>query len=79
MESILRHLKVFPAKDYTGEHYVSKYNGLTVEMKGKGCRYTATPNGMPDEGRWDEQGINEYNVAMSATETEMTKCQGAWS
>ncbi|PEG91749.1 dipeptidase, partial [Lactobacillus sp. UMNPBX11] len=24
--------KVFPAQDYTGEHYVSKYNGLTVEM-----------------------------------------------
>ena len=67
--------KVFPAKDYTGEHYVSKYNGLTVERKGKGCRYTATPNGMPDEGRWDEQGINEYNVAMSATETEMTNAR----
>ena len=67
--------KVFPAQDYTGEHYVSKYNGLTVEMKGQGCRYTATPNGMPDEGRWDEQGINEYNVAMSATETEMTNAR----
>ncbi len=67
--------KVFPAKDYTGERYVSKYNGLTVEMKGQGCRYTATPNGVLDEGRWDEQGINEYNVAMSATETEMTNAR----
>lgn len=67
--------KVFPAKDYTGEHYVSKYNGLTVEMKGQGCRYTATPNGVTDGGRWDEQGINEYNVAMSATETEMTNAR----
>lgn len=64
--------KVFPAKDYTGEQYVSKYNGLHVEMTGHGCRYTATPNGVPEEGRWDEQGINEYNVAMSSTETEMT-------
>ncbi|MGM9906596.1 C69 family dipeptidase [Limosilactobacillus sp.] len=67
--------KVFPAKDYTGEHYVSKYNGLTVDMEGQGCRFTATPNGVPDEGRWDEQGINEYNVAMSSTETEMTNAR----
>lgn len=70
--------KVFPAKDYTGEHYVSDYNGLKVDMTGKGCRYTATPNGAHQlndghgVGRWDEQGINEYNVAMSATETEST-------
>lgn len=70
--------KAFPAKDYTGEHYVSDYNGLEVDMTGKGCRYTATPNGAHQlndghgVGRWDEQGINEYNVAMSATETEST-------
>lgn len=70
--------KVFPAKDYTGEHYVSDYNGLEVDMTGKGCRYTAIPNGAHQlndghgVGRWDEQGINEYNVAMSATETEST-------
>ena len=67
--------KVFPAKDYTGEHYVSKYNGLTVDMEGQGCRFTATPNGVPDGGRWDEQGINEHNVAMSSTETEMTNAR----
>ena len=67
--------RVFPAKDYTGEHYVSKYNGLTIDMEGQGCRFTATPNGIPDEGRWDEQGINEYNVAMSSTETEMTNAR----
>lgn len=70
--------KVFPAKDYTGEHYVSDYSGLELDMQGKGCRYTATPNGTHGlndghgVGRWDEQGINEYNVAMSATETETT-------
>ncbi len=67
--------KVFPAKDYSGEHYVSKYNGLTVDLQGQGCRFTATPNGVPDIGRWDEQGINEYNVAMSSTETEMTNAR----
>ena len=73
--------KVFPAKDYTGEHYVSDYNGFEVDMSGKGCRYTATPNGAHElneghgNGRWDEQGINEYNVAMSATETESTNAR----
>lgn len=70
--------RVFPAKDYTGEHYVSSYNGLAVDLSGKGCRFTATPAGVDkkdgtlESGRWDEQGINEYNVAMSSTETETT-------
>ncbi len=64
--------RVFPAKDYTGEEYTSAYNGLKVMMSGKGCRFTATPNGDPAIGRWDEQGINEFNVAMSSTETENT-------
>ena len=64
--------QVVPAKDYTGEQYVSKYIGFEMDLEGKGCRFTSTMNGVPDQGRWDEQGINEYNVAMSATETEMT-------
>lgn len=63
---------VNPAKDYTGETFVSKYSGVKIPLTGKGSRFTATPNGLKDEGRWDEQGINEYNVAMSATETELT-------
>lgn len=47
-------------------------------MEGHGCRWTATPTADESEGRWDEQGINEYNVAMSATETEATnaRCLG---
>ncbi len=64
--------QVYPAKDYTGEHFVSTYDGLEVDLDGKGCRFTATTNGDIHHGRWDEQGINEYNVAMSASETEMT-------
>lgn len=64
--------QVYPAKDYTGEHFVSTYNGLEVDLNGHGCRFTATTNGDIRHGRWDEQGINEYNVAMSASETEMT-------
>lgn len=68
---------VNPARDYD-EKYVSKYNNFKMHLKGKGCRYTATPTADPREGRWDEQGINEYNVAMTATETEATnaRCLG---
>ena len=64
--------QVYPAKDYTGEHFKSTYNGLEVDLDGQGCRFTATTNGDINNGRWDEQGINEYNVAMNASETEMT-------
>lgn len=68
---------VHEAKDYD-EEYVSKYNGLKLHLKGHGCKWTATPTADESEGRWDEQGINEYNVAMSATETEATnaRCLG---
>ena len=62
---------VVPSKDYDLT-YKSKYTGLEVPVKGHGYRYTATPNGNPSEGDWFEAGINEKNVAMSATETELT-------
>lgn len=60
------------------ENYISKYNGFQMHLKGDGCRWTASPTADESEGRWDEQGINEYNVAMSATETEATnpRCLG---
>jgi dipeptidase len=65
------------AKDYD-EDYVSKYNGLHLHLTGHGCAWSAIPTADDSEGRWDEQGINEYNVAMSATETEATnaRCLG---
>lgn len=51
---------------------------MKLHLKGHGCKWTATPTADASEGRWDEQGINEYNVAMSATETEATnaRCLG---
>ncbi|MDF9444201.1 C69 family dipeptidase [Limosilactobacillus mucosae] len=71
--------KVFPARDYD-EEFVSEYSGVKIPLHGHGFRFTATPNAKDNEikGRWDEQGINEYNVAMSSTETEGTnaRCLG---
>ncbi|GFZ26774.1 C69 family dipeptidase [Lactobacillus corticis] len=68
---------VRPAKNYD-EDYVSTYNGFKMHLSGQGARYTCTPNSDQSAGAWDEQGINEYNVAMSATETEFTnaRCLG---
>lgn len=65
----------YPATDNTGKTFVSTYNGVEVPLPGKACRYTATPNADQSDGIWDEQGINEYNVGMSATETEFTNAR----
>jgi dipeptidase len=60
------------------EDYVSKYNGFSMHLTGEGCAWNGVPTADDSDGRWDEQGINEYNVAMSATETETTnaRCLG---
>lgn len=63
--------EVIPEQDYDLTYH-SKYTGLEVPVHEHGYRYTATPNGDDSEGDWFESGINEKNVAMSATETEAT-------
>ena len=47
----------YPAKNYD-ELFVSKGTGVEIPLKGE------------DYGRFDEQGINSYNVAMSSAESE---------
>ena len=59
----------YPAKNYD-ELFVSKGNGVEIPLKGEGCGFTAVRDAVEDYGRFDEQGINSYNVAMSATESE---------
>jgi len=51
------------------ETYVSAYNKLTVELPETAYRYTTSPDANPDEGLYEEDGINEKNVGMSATES----------
>ncbi|MQS76002.1 C69 family dipeptidase [Companilactobacillus halodurans] len=51
------------------ETYVSPYNNLTVQLPSEGLRYTSSPDANQDEGLYEEDGINEKNVAMSATES----------
>jgi Dipeptidase len=42
---------------------------LTVELPENGYRYTTSPDANQDEGYYEEDGINEKNVGMSATES----------
>lgn len=52
--------------------YVSVISHLTIELDEEPMRYTSVPNALLDEGLWAEAGVNEKNVAMSATETLTT-------
>ncbi|WCG35857.1 C69 family dipeptidase [Companilactobacillus farciminis] len=60
---------VQPAVQNRHETYVSPYNKLTVELPEKAYRYTSSPDANQDEGWYEEDGINEKNVGMSATES----------
>ncbi len=52
--------------------YKSVIGHLTVELPEEPLRYTATPNADLSDGIWAATGINEANVAMTATETITT-------
>lgn len=42
---------------------------MTIELPDDPMRYTAVPNAVEGEGIWAAAGVNEANVAMTATET----------
>ena len=49
--------------------YKSVLSHVTVELPDNPMQYTSVPNADLREGIWGEAGVNEANVAMSATET----------
>ena len=49
--------------------YRSVLSGVEIDLPDNPMRYTAMPNALSERGVWGEAGINECNVAMSATET----------
>lgn len=59
---------VMPAHDGR-EAFVSANNGFAMELDGTRLRHTSTPEADPSEGNYEEAGINEAGVAMSATES----------
>lgn len=49
--------------------YQSALTGITVPAPGPGYSYTSTPDYSSEYGIWGGSGINEKNVAMTASET----------
>ena len=49
--------------------YTSVTSHLKIRLPENPQRYTSMPNAIPDNGIWAEAGVNESNVAMTATET----------
>ena len=50
-------------------HYKSVISHVEIELPKNPMRYTAVPNALKGEGIWAASGVNEENVAMTATET----------
>ena len=50
-------------------HYKSVISKVEMDLPDNPMRYTAMPDAPSKQGIWGEAGINEVNVAMSATET----------
>lgn len=59
--------------------YVSVLSHVKVKLPEQAMRYTSMPNAEKGEGIWAASGVNEANVAMTATETITTnpRVQGA--
>lgn len=57
------------------ERYVSKISKVSIDLPKKGYKYSATPNVNSKNGVWGASGINEVNVAMTATETISTNAR----
>lgn len=51
------------------EVYESVISRVRIELPPNPMRYTAVPNAVEGEGIWAASGVNEANVAMTATET----------
>ena len=51
------------------QSYQSVISHVQIELPKNPMRYTAVPNVLNNEGIWAASGVNEMNVAMTATET----------
>ena len=53
-------------------HYRSVISHVEIDLPDNPMRYSSLPNALDNEGIWAAAGVNEANVAMSATETITT-------
>ena len=49
--------------------YISVLSHVEIDLPNNPMRYTAVPNAVDGDGIWAASGVNEANVAMTATET----------
>ncbi|MCP0886397.1 C69 family dipeptidase [Ligilactobacillus sp. WILCCON 0076] len=65
-----KHMCVHSHKEFKAtQSFVSKSNGFKISLPSIRYKYTATPEWTDEFGLLEENGINEYGVAMSATES----------
>ena len=67
-----KHMTVHPHQEgIENNHYSSpdKDNDFEIDLPSTSFKYTATPEWTDEFGTFEEDGINEFNVAMSATES----------
>ncbi|MFC6260791.1 C69 family dipeptidase [Levilactobacillus fujinensis] len=67
-----KRVMVHPADESRDLTFISKKNHFTTTLPEHAVHYTAMPDTNPDEGHYEESGINAHNVAMSATESAYT-------
>ncbi|MCK8607102.1 C69 family dipeptidase [Apilactobacillus ozensis] len=60
------------AKSEANGYFVSPTTGVKIPLPKEALRYTCEPSDESDHNLYEEAGINEKNVAMSATETTFT-------
>ncbi|AQW22079.1 dipeptidase [Lentilactobacillus curieae] len=64
---------VHPAKDFNEKQtFKSTDNGFTMQLESHQAQYSATPEWTNKFGLFEENGFNEFGVAMSATESTYT-------
>jgi len=66
---------VHPATDQKQATFTSIVTGVNVPLPDHAYRYTGTPQADQSDGQYEEAGINEFNVGMSATETTATNAR----
>ncbi|MHA8138459.1 C69 family dipeptidase [Lactobacillaceae bacterium Scapto_B20] len=65
-----KHLKVFERQNFdTPQQFISKDNGFKMPLPKTRYQYEATPEWTDQYGLFEEDGFNEFGVAMSATES----------
>ena len=67
-----KHMIVHPHQEnIKNNHYTSPApdNNFSIDLPSTSFKYTATPEWTNKFGTYEEDGINEFNVAMSATES----------